>query len=423
MSESLFDGGLRVSPRMAQIIAQPDKHLKAFNGGQELRNLTRAASAFMDPKKLSPFALAVFTGNYEAVKQAVELFRPDLSATETPHKHGYASWAVLGAQRMQEGAPGMMRHLETLDYLLSQGTPPDVPDIQGYTAFQHSTTAPQVVLELTKCLVKHGANVNHQNRYGAISLIPVMMSNAIPAVEFLLEHGADLDIPEADGVTVRNFYVRCGPQVSAAVTKWIKKRAGEEAAPRGDGRVCDGCRKKAKVGVDLKSCGRCKVARYCAVECQKKAWPTHKPNCVPFSSENTVTLKPSYHAFANTIPVAEVLRGKTGYPTNEAAFSANKTRGSHVPKNLKDGKALIVKVQVPVSDDPVRRVGDIMVYTKKRDFAAAIKREDGAEAYDKISEVIRTKTVSKVKGYFAAELEAKDRLVVKVGEVLADQPW
>ncbi|KAJ6484060.1 hypothetical protein C8R45DRAFT_1000059 [Mycena sanguinolenta] len=37
----------------------------------------------------------------------------------------------------------------------------------------------------------------------------------------------------------------------------------------------DGCYKHR----DLKECGRCKSARYCSVECQRKNWKQHKPAC------------------------------------------------------------------------------------------------------------------------------------------------
>ena len=29
-------------------------------------------------------------------------------------------------------------------------------------------------------------------------------------------------------------------------------------------------------------CGKCKKAKYCSKECQKKAWPQHKKTCIPF---------------------------------------------------------------------------------------------------------------------------------------------
>ncbi len=35
----------------------------------------------------------------------------------------------------------------------------------------------------------------------------------------------------------------------------------------------------------LKTCSRCHLKRYCSVECQRAAWPTHKPECKPRDPE------------------------------------------------------------------------------------------------------------------------------------------
>lgn len=53
------------------------------------------------------------------------------------------------------------------------------------------------------------------------------------------------------------------------------------------GNACLAC---GKTGASLLRCGRCKLANFCSVECQKKAWPTHKEHCsraskLPASSE------------------------------------------------------------------------------------------------------------------------------------------
>jgi hypothetical protein len=38
---------------------------------------------------------------------------------------------------------------------------------------------------------------------------------------------------------------------------------------------CMGCGARRK----LKTCAKCKVARFCGAECIARAWPAHKPNC------------------------------------------------------------------------------------------------------------------------------------------------
>jgi hypothetical protein len=88
---------------------------------------------------------------------------------------------------------------------------------------------------------------------------------------------------------------------------------------------------------------------------------------------------------------------------------------------------LVIKVQVPFDLSRGTSVGssrgNLLVYSKKRDFVCAVRRSDGPTAYDQISNVVRTKGVGGAKAYFAAELKNKDELVVKVSEVLAEQPF
>ncbi|CAK5277976.1 unnamed protein product [Mycena citricolor] len=175
--------------------------------------------------------------------------------------------------------------------------------------------------------------------------------------------------------------------------------------------------------------GYCRVARYCSVDCQRSAWPTHKRTCNPFSHSNTVVLMPHYHAYNNTIPTADLTRRAMGYPSEAEAWSKNKMRGAHAPKKVdKESKSITIKVQVPWNfqgdlEASKKSSGDLLVYTKKRDFACTIRKRDAPAEYDRIAAVVREKGVGGAKAYFAAELESRDRLVVKVTEVLAEQPW
>ncbi|KAK7455846.1 hypothetical protein VKT23_010883 [Stygiomarasmius scandens] len=128
----------------------------------------------------------------------------------------------------------------------------------------------------------------------------------------------------------------------------------------------------------------------------------------------------------NFIPTSDHVRSALGYP--ESKIPERNFRGAHVPKN--DAKDLIIKVQVPwmnTSDGgrPAPGDGDLAVYTKKRDFVCGIKKTDQADgaSYDKIVDVIKTKGIRGAKAYFAAELRSRDELVVKISEVLAEQPF
>ncbi|KAG6879271.1 hypothetical protein C0992_003946 [Termitomyces sp. T32_za158] len=386
------DGGLVVTKEMKKILKTPG-FIGMSKGGQKLRNL------YVDQR----------------LQHISEDTAPKLDGAETPYEFGYATLIISGAQRVQPNE--RTDHVATLKFLVSQGLSVDVPDIAGLTALHHCVIGQSLQVDLLRELLKSGANVDHQNRYGEVPLFGAYMKHHVAAVELLLQHGADLDIKEADGLAPSDC-LSFGPQITAVVQKWIRKRNGQEA-PR-DEKRCDSCGTNSK---PLKNCAKCHVARYCSVECQKKEWSSHKKSCQPFSDGNTVTVKPFYVQGANTIPT-EVLRNQF--------FGVNNTtpqthyRSGYAPKHLTETKNMVVKVQMPynlMKNKPEIGAGPLYVYTKKRDFVCWIRQEDGAAAYDRVSRVIAQKGVGGGKAYFAAELKRKDELVIKVSEVLAEQPF
>ncbi|TFK37232.1 hypothetical protein BDQ12DRAFT_713611 [Crucibulum laeve] len=398
--------GLRVTDEMKQILAKPG-YISVEMGGQKLRTLYLDKSVGFTDSELSHFGQACFFGSIHDIiqrcrrlHQAFQMNQaPDLSATETEFKFGYATLVIFGSQRVRSLAM-QPNHLETLKFLISRELPLDIPDICGHTALHHSVFNDALVRkgELLRVLLESGADVNRQNRYGGTPLCSAMMRNDIVGVELFMEFGADLDIKDVDGVTPRTFFPSTGPQVTATIQRWIGKRKGE-IAPRTEKR-CDACGDNQK---SLKNCGKCQVARYCSVECQRKHWPTHKKTCQPFGPSNTATLKPHYEGVASLIPTSNITRKVSGIPT--AAIPESHFRPSNVPKGLeKETKSIIIKVQAPMHQG----AAPLLIYTKKRDF---------------VSKVVKAKGVGGVKAYFAAELKSKDELVVKISEVLAEQPF
>lgn len=172
---------------------------------------------------------------------------------------------VLGSVRISAAEPTVaLKHFEVVQHLLTCGASVDVPDIIGHTALHHACTPPHGNYRLAKLLVERGANVDAQNRYGEVPIFFPFQGGDIKLVELLLEHGADLDIDNGNGDSPRKLCVSFGAEVTAAVRKWERKRAGEEALY--EEKKCENCKVKSN---GLKTCARCRVVRYCSVECQR----------------------------------------------------------------------------------------------------------------------------------------------------------
>ena len=157
-----------------------------------------------------------------------------------------------------------MRHLDILGYLAASGAPLDIPDVVGHTALHHACTPPVGHAEMTKSLLEKGANVNAQNRYGEVPIFFPFQGGDVALVDLLMEHGADLDVADANGDSPRKMCLVYGAQVTAAVQRWERKRKGE-VAPWEEKR-CEHCKTK---GSGLKRCMRCHLVRYCSTDCQR----------------------------------------------------------------------------------------------------------------------------------------------------------
>ena len=189
---------------------------------------------------------------------------PPLTGTETPLEFGYAILVVTGSQRVSVPSdnPNKLLHSETLKFLLENGCPPDTQDVCRQTALGRVVEIPGSNTELARMLIVHGANVNHRDIYGMTPIFPAVMTAHSKAVDVLMEYGADPDVTDSDGATIRDVYIQSGPKVLAVLRTWERRRAGEQA-PLGE-KGCALCGKGGK----LLFCAACHSVRYCSSECQ-----------------------------------------------------------------------------------------------------------------------------------------------------------
>ncbi|VDB87424.1 unnamed protein product [Peniophora sp. CBMAI 1063] len=432
MAASTFTDSM-VTPRMRALIKSAGSgFLSDKAGARELRVLYQQNSAKFYAAKahFDDFTAACYFGDDEYVQSALRSGNAlRLDTTVSGYEIGLATLIVFGASNLTpfnhtETEKQKTRHLRVLELLLARGLPLDIPDIVGVTALIHAAMrVNEKMPSLIRALVNGGANVNHQSLYGSTAIHDAILTGQAKSVDVLMELGARLDLVDANGEKDMDIYVNYGPEVTAVIGKWLRRRAGAGQAPLEE-KACARCRKPGNEQTRLKKCASCHAVFYCSSDCQKAHWKVHKKICKTLSSdEDAVTLKPFYmeSPYFGLRPAAATYRSVVHNQHEEIPESHSRT--AHQPKKFP--KSLLVKIQIPYAGPPFNFAvsgGNYMVYTKKRDFVAQIRREDAPDSYDKLFKIVSTKGPGGAKGYFLAELKSATELVVKT-EILAEQPF
>ncbi len=94
---------------------------------------------------------------------------------------------------------------ETMEYLLENGADVNAmaKNATGYTALTGAVS--QNHTEITRVLVKKGANVNHRYEGGFTPLMHAAYAGNVDLVNFLLENGADPNAKTSEGKTPMTF--------------------------------------------------------------------------------------------------------------------------------------------------------------------------------------------------------------------------
>ncbi|KIM23535.1 hypothetical protein M408DRAFT_252994 [Serendipita vermifera MAFF 305830] len=440
-----------VPDEMAQLLASPEllKREKALR----LRKIYQDNADNFNPlRDLSNFGRYCFLGQYDKLVKEYNETKPNLRATETSYKWGYISLASNGSRcirTLSQFSP----FIPTLLFLIGSGAPVDLPDIAGLTALHHVAMNNRVG-EVLQILLAAGANPNIRDIYGTSPLHGAVQYDQIEAVEMCMKHGGDIHLLDNDGYSPFAIVRYASPTMHATIHKYLRLYAGV-VVPMEERGKCAAC---GKMGCKSQ-CSRCRVVRYCSPECQVSHWKNgHKTTCVPFNSvETTVVCRPSFgthqgehfptSAFHNHVMADDIGDGERERRRDEKYMAAyglreeqNAKPAPKAPRSLKFvpfrhvmlGKSMIVKLQLPVGpyirDKPATKVEgqirEILVYNRNRDFVCTIIDDLQPEVYTRLETVIKDKgSLGGLKGYFAAELESQDRLKVKIGDILADQPW
>jgi hypothetical protein len=192
--------------------------------------------------------------------------RPDLTWKSQPLSHTYADLLVIGYTGREESVADKLRsdYTKLLDVLLSAGVTAHNPDFTGKTALHHAAKRPGTG-DLIKVLLKHKANVDLQDRFGASPLLIAIQEDALDVIPVLLDAGANLDVTDGEGSSPRSAYLTRPAGASNAVKDWLVHHKGREAVLQGDR-----CSKCGASSASMKRCSRCRSQLYCSLECQSE---------------------------------------------------------------------------------------------------------------------------------------------------------
>ena len=267
---------------------------------------------------ISPWLKAVFSGDFDSVvkmlegKSEAEIKRM-IAKRETLMNVSAIFHVIVGARTFAESHPKLEEiqklcrrhlnvrneHLKILEKLLSLGADVNIRDVAGFTPLHCCAQfhGNKTTTRMAGILIKAGANIDAQNRFGATPLLDATLCNHYDMVKVLSESGADFFIKDNDGsspFSVSNVNLKTSKIFSEEMKKRAsheRERLREEAG--GSFSKCSVCKRTE----NTKRCTGCYFVWYCGRRCQEEHWPRHKEECKVITDssvrgqENYVTLQ------------------------------------------------------------------------------------------------------------------------------------
>ena len=378
----------------------------------------------LDWNPFSPFASmwmkCLAAGDYDTMLEHIK----EASTVKTLLEQRETLLNCSGLFHVIEGANGEDRfgcvddgknYLACLTKLLDLGANFNACDFAGFTPLFYCGKMDSniVTVEMAAILLRHGANVNAQNRFGETALVlPVRFRN-YECIKLLLDYGADPTIQDHSGCAVEgaNLYDKDLRNLFAAArikrVKSMRQSAKEDAG--GSLRKCKVC----NICTGTFRCTGCYMVRYCGRKCQLSDWKQHKSGC-----------KEARRQF---VPVNLI------YPDKNAVDICNLTG---VVTSLSQPREphrnnFVVKIQLPLSDTSTKKwqkaIGgaentmNLTLYDEKKSIYGYIAKVD--LCYKSLVEKIKTEGVFGEKGFFYAIVETDKQLKINIENMLPPRTW
>ena len=167
----------------------------------------------------------------------------------------------------------MYGHHEFLAWLVRQKHMDfELKDTGGHTPLM--AAAANGRYKCVEVLLKADAKVTPVNNLGWSANFLAMKNEHLEVSKLLVHGGADMSY---DLEMSKKYIATYAQKDAKAVNQTMEDLSAGRPVNLGV-KSCLGC---GKEGEELSRCGRCKAAWFCDRECQRKAWPSHKAECIP----------------------------------------------------------------------------------------------------------------------------------------------
>jgi len=268
---------------------------------------------------LSSWLRVIYSGDYDSMMKMLEdkseaEIKRMIARRESLMNVSAIFHVVVGARALAEKHPDLAEvqklsernltvkneHIKILEKLISLGADVNVRDVAGFSPLHYCAQihGNKTTLKMAEILIKAGAKVDAQNRFGSTPLMDSTIALRYNLVKFFTKHGADMFLKDHDGSSAFSLS-QWNSKMLEIFSEERKKKASKERErlrelAGGSFSNCSVCGSTE----NTKMCTGCFFVWYCGSKCQKENWGEHKEDCKVCVAEYTLILYQSFQTLS-----------------------------------------------------------------------------------------------------------------------------